>query len=533
MINVLLVDDEPYIRQGLRILVNWEENGYRIVGEAANGIEALEFIRKEEVDLVFVDMKMPEMSGLELIHQVQETMVKPVRFVILTGFADFEYAQTAIKYHVTEYMLKPVEKQELVRVLQKMNKDFVQLKEQKEKEESHRRLSYRVQVSRVLNGKYSEDDRKAVEACLYDRGGDYRYISFELDQHDKIFVQLSQEEKMKVQIHAMECLEDILQEDYRHAAEIPEQDYECYGVGLICSRNFTESKKMSLEEYCTRIQRRLCSEIGIEMIVYMGTEVDELSNLMDSYRSVRITRCLRNFSEESQPIAAYHEMCSQKKMSGLEKSLIDHLVEYISENQKEKITEAVNEFYVRLRTNAGALDMIQANIYYLWYRLIELATKLDNELNQEEILQYISRDSFERVALGGSAGELTSFVLEYADYLQQIKSTETKDVLVKIEQYAQEHYNENLSLKLLGEKFYINNVYLGQLFKKKFEISFREYMNQLRIDKAAQLLCDSNLRVYAIAEEVGFHNADYFINKFVQIMGTTPQQYRMKHGGKE
>lgn len=522
MIKVLLVDDEPFIRQGLRILVDWEANGYEVVGEAGNGIEALDYLQKYHVDLVFADLKMPEMSGLELIQRVSETLSQDIRFVILTGFADFEYAKQAIKYHVAEYMLKPVEKEELLRILKKMNSDF-------EQEKIHRHISLRVQVMRVLNGKYGTKDFEEVSAKMR-FSHEYQFISFEFNLHDVQFSKLTDEEKMQAQIDAMALMETLLGENYAHIAEIPDQNYKNYGVGLIFTEEFASESSYSPKEYLMYIQRKISGLKGYSVLVYVGAKVTELSKIMESYHSIRVARCLHNFSEEEQPIAAYERLYGQKKMAGLEKGLLDDLVVYIQDFQPDKIKELVEKFYLQLRKNAGVMDMIQANIYYLWYRLFELATKLDQELNQEEILQYISRESFERAALSGSAEELTVFVLEYAEYLSQIKNVESGNILDKVEEYLHDHYCENLSLKLLGEKFYINNVYLGQLFKKKYEISFREYMNQLRIDRAAQLLRDSNLRVYAIAEQVGFHNADYFINKFVQLMGTTPQQYRMKYG---
>ena len=97
-----------------------------------------------------------------------------------------------------------------------------------------------------------------------------------------------------------------------------------------------------------------------------------------------------------------------------------------------------------------------------------------------------------------------------------------------VDAYVKEHYMEKISLRSLGEMFYINNVYLGQLYKKRYHIVFRDYLNQLRLEKAKELLEDTDTRIYRIAEETGFGKADYFINKFVQVYRITPNQYRMK-----
>ena len=123
MIRVLLVDDEQFIRQGLRMLINWEEYGYQVVAEAENGVDAIRILEEGGIDLVFVDIKMPGMTGLELISYVRENISAQTRFVILTGYAEFDYARQAMQMRVIDYMLKPVQEKELVAILKRINRD--------------------------------------------------------------------------------------------------------------------------------------------------------------------------------------------------------------------------------------------------------------------------------------------------------------------------------------------------------------------------------------------------------------------------
>ena len=111
--------------------------------------------------------------------------------------------------------------------------------------------------------------------------------------------------------------------------------------------------------------------------------------------------------------------------------------------------------------------------------------------------------------------------------MAQVRSLESRNVLDKVDDYVQAHYQEKLSLKSLGEMFYVNNVYLGQLYKKRHGMAFRDYLNQIRLEKAQELLAGTDMRIYAIAEEVGFGKVEYFINKFVQMNAMTPNQYRI------
>ncbi len=106
MIKVMIVDDEPFIRQGIRILINWEQYGFEICGEASNGYEAITLLENEEYDLIITDIRMPQMDGLELIAYTYKNISKEIRFILLSGFYDFEYAKKAIKYEVADYILK-------------------------------------------------------------------------------------------------------------------------------------------------------------------------------------------------------------------------------------------------------------------------------------------------------------------------------------------------------------------------------------------------------------------------------------------
>lgn len=159
---------------------------------------------------------------------------------------------------------------------------------------------------------------------------------------------------------------------------------------------------------------------------------------------------------------------------------------------------------------------------------MEMVKEFDDETNQQEILEYIGNESFHHLVMMGRPEEITDFFADYAGYFAQVRSRENRNILDKIDAYVKEHYMEKISLRSLGEMFYINNVYLGQLYKKRYHIVFRDYLNQLRLEKAKELLEDTDTRIYRIAEETGFGKADYFINKFVQVYGITPNQYRMK-----
>ena len=120
MLKVILVDDEPYILQGLQVIIDWEDCGFEIAAVCHNGKEALNFLKENTVDLVITDIKMPEMTGLELLERIRTENISDAYFAILSGYNDFSFAQKAIRYSCMEYMLKPVAKEQLLELISKV-----------------------------------------------------------------------------------------------------------------------------------------------------------------------------------------------------------------------------------------------------------------------------------------------------------------------------------------------------------------------------------------------------------------------------
>lgn len=142
MLRVLLVDDEPFILQGIKMLIDWEQEGFEIAGMAANGKEAIAFLEQEEVDLIIADIRMPEMTGLELLETIKREKLSNAYFVILSGYADFEYARRAMQNECTEYLLKPIDREMLLKLLEKVYTMRSQDRDWIKSEKSRKKLTF-------------------------------------------------------------------------------------------------------------------------------------------------------------------------------------------------------------------------------------------------------------------------------------------------------------------------------------------------------------------------------------------------------
>ena len=212
MIKVLLVDDEPLIRQGMKIIIDWEAYGYEIAAEAENGMDAIEILKQQEMDLVFVDLRMPGMSGLEMIEQIKKDkdIAYKIHFIILTGYAEFSYAKEALRLSVDDYLLKPIQENELSKILSSLSAVIQKEKLKISNADDHIRKELDIHMGHILLGKYMETDLNSVREYLPE-SEIWQYISFEIQQNQVKFQNLGEKGKDELQKQCDTVMQELLQ----------------------------------------------------------------------------------------------------------------------------------------------------------------------------------------------------------------------------------------------------------------------------------------------------------------------------------
>ena len=522
MIKVMIVDDEPYIRQGLRILIDWEQYGFRITAEASNGHEAVDVLKNTDIDLVITDIKMPQMDGLELIEYTRKHISSNIRFIILSGFYEFEYAKKAIKYDVADYVLKPVQREELIKVLEEYKEAYYQHIENLKKQQMSERIILERHLTALMSGIYDRESIDYVKRYLIDTAN-IRYISIEYDTTDEKYNHLSDDEKAGEQNRLYDAVKKCLGNHWHHVF-IPSNANRDYSVGFIYAGKLAEMEGLKEKDYIKKLHINISSLLSFKIYFYIGQKVDDISLISESFKSTTIAKKFQLYSKVMD-IAFYEEIkdkISTEKYT-VDKKLIDDLIKVIEENDIEQINSAVENLYTHFKELAGEPEMIKISMDYFLFNLISLARELDSDFDYEEIYKMVSQGGY---AIRGSVNNFKKFALEFSDYLNSLRKNVFGGILADIEREITENYMHNISLKSLSEKYFINRAYLGQIFKKQFGVSFKDYLNNYRIEKACEILLRTDDKIYEIAEAVGFNNTDYFISKFVQIKGTTPLQYR-------
>lgn len=528
MLRVLVIDDEPFIVQGLSLLIDWKAEDCEIVGTAANGREALDFLKQQEVDLIIADIQMPVMSGLELVDVIKTEKLSDAYFVILSGYNEFQYAQQALRYECLDYLLKPIQKKELTEVIHKVQKLYHRSQEQKQVNRKMEKAYLARQVFPLLSGKYDQMNLDYVRSHLK-ISSHVRYIDIEIDEL-AMPRELSLEEKRGYQRQLYEKCVICLREESKHCIFDVSIDSTEYDIGFIYCGYMAKEAGKEERKYLLDFLEEISREPDIPVLMFVGSRVEDISEISESYRTAMIVKSFRMFHNAGS--ISYYEDQIQTNLSEniLCKKSIDALVQAVDQNHLENMDQSVDRLYEEMNRSGMSQELIKISINYFLFQLIHLAVSQDNQVSQEDILKYIGTGVFDKKNVRGSGDYLKSFVREYAEYLVQLRKDVPRGVLADVEREIEENYRDNLTLKELSKKYYVNSAYLGQLFRKKYGMPFKDYLNNYRMNQAAVMLLRTDKKIYEIAEEVGFHDVDYFINRFIAAKGCTPSRFRKQSG---
>jgi len=526
VLKVLLVDDEPFITQGLLLLLDWNKEGCEVAATVSNGQEAYDYLKENHIDIVVSDIKMPVMNGIELLKKIREDGNKELEFIILSGYKDFEYAMEGLKYGCAGYVLKPVEKNELTSLVRKIaEKKNQKIEETKQKEDMESAYLAR-NVIALLNGKFDDVNLNYVTGCM-DLSDVISFVSMEFISAEG---ELEEEESLIRQNHRKlwKICQEMLGEDSNHVLFDTTLEEGGHDIGLILCDYMYKEKKATEEEYLLWLRDELTTRMHSPIRMLVGKKVSAINQISKSFSSVRILKSFEGFRPKKDIYFYEDEIQVNQTGAVLCKEHIDNLVKAIELNEEDEIKYRVSELFAEMRRLGIASETIKLNIDYLLFGLIHLATSQDDGVNQEKILQYISESSFHDGVLRGSSEHLASFAIEYARYLSQLRKNVSGSILNDIENEIKKNYMNNISLKELSEKLYVNSSYLGQIFKKKFGMSFKDYLTNYRINEASLMLLQTDEKIAKIAELVGYKDSDYFVRKFIEIKGCTPSKYRKK-----
>lgn len=523
MYKVVLVEDEIFARQGLRNLIDWNSCGYEVVDEAGNGEEALELIAELKPELVITDIRMPVLDGLGLIQTVRDGGNPGTRFMIISGYGDFQYAQQAIKFGVKDFILKPIDEQELLDSLSSLAAEIEKEKQQKRMPAGYEQKA----LTKLLRGEAAPEEA-AEMARLLGLPADSHYGYLIAEMNDLTNPLKLDFEAKKLQEFRQAIAEAAVRLKLAEpAALLHEHRYGVYGFPVMLDGILAGAADTAdMEALAAQLADDLSGRFAQPILIYAGEGGKPLGEINHCYLTA-IETMHHKYAAPDSPVLGYERMKKQTlRYIEFEAGVYAKLLEQMEEGDSEAMLATVDWIFAEIQRKSFAPEAVQNTIARLVFAVIGSITVMNGDEKELRSLEAVLQWRNYPVTLQGLKERFRSFALESAEMAARLRRSSARGDIMKIKSYIEQHYNEDINLKSIAARFYMNPVYLGQLFKKTFGLYFNDFLLQIRIDKAKSLLRQTEMRVYEIARAVGFDNADYFVCKFEKVEGKTPTAYR-------
>ncbi len=517
MNKVVIVDDEQFVREGLRSLIDWEGCGYEILAEADNGEDALNIINVAKPDLVITDIRMPVLDGLELIENVLKTSDASSKFIIISGYSDFKYAQKALRFGVSDFVLKPIDKEELESTLITLA-ETIKI-EKLENEKRSKLMASTLFENLVLGNVTSEVDEYYKKILRVEKCEQYFYLSIEIN--GLYYQQLLDRNEI-----TKDRIIDVMKYVAKTAEPIHLHEQRAGVYGLVVTSKDLRNYQNKIEYFAEKLQVELQRKLENQVTIYVGKAINQLPLLKDSYDTANDAINLKYSHAHNYPVIYDNLKNTIINYSELSDSLYNHLMLQVEENNVEKIRSTIDEIFQEFGLKFFAYEAVKTSINRCVHGVIGRIKNFDGDLTKISSLESMLEWDHFNFTTTQLKARFLEFMKESAEQLLELRKENAKGDINKIKNYIELHFRDNISLKTIANTFFMNPVYMGQLFKKTYGVYFKDFLLNLRLTEAKKLLRQTNKRVYEIAEEVGFGSADYFVTQFEKSEGITPSEYR-------
>lgn len=502
--KVMLVEDEALILQGLQAILDWEKLGLTVIHTAINGEEALKCWDREPVDIVVTDIEMPRMGGLELLKQIREKDAR-VRFIILTGYDEFEYARLAIRLEVENYILKPIDEEELEKALLEAVEHLLA---KDRKAVAH--IDEKSRLMQFLSGKLSkveeQDYLSAMHLNVSPRAVCYAAV-------------------MKLD---MESLGDNRVTDV--LGKLREQEGSgIYRILYLPPDSFLilmerrEKEAERIREYAATIQNELEISMGIMSFISIGPEFYNFSELPEVYRAAVKLQKYRLIDGDGSCVDVEHIQMRKSQDVAVDNSFLSRL---IFQKDKEGALNYLEDLFINNLRDDVSLD----DLYQLAVKIALMLQEIKTEYKLTERRELTSlSDILEGIYYAEDISAIKmifySEITDIIDHLHNEDSAYTP-VVRQILNEVESGYREDMNLKTLAYKYHMNTSYLGQIFQKEVGCSFSQYLSNTKNRIAKDMILNTNMKINDIAKEVGYPDTSYFYRKFKQCYGVSPASLR-------
>lgn len=538
--RIMLVDDEEEVRKSIIHKIDWNAVGFQVVGDAENGEDALEKLEVLEPDVVLTDIRMPYMDGLTLAERIRQKYPS-MKILIFSGFDDFEYAKKAIKLNVTEYILKPVNVEELTAILRRVKGSLdeeIELRRNVDLLRENYRRSLPILKERFLKDLVSgpmEEYRikERMEEYGIDLSGAKKWIALAVDIETDQFREDGRlpihEEKNLIPISVTQIIEKNLKPYYRHIlfSFSGTRGMEIAGIVAIDENNTQTGLIDILGDICKDVRKI----VKVPVTIGIGHSSQNLKGIAASFQSAVDALGYKAIVGSGSTVYISDVEPGIGGKLVFDKKEESDLVLAIKFGPEEKIVEAVSAIMDHMNNAKVHTRQYQAYMLSISNCMVQLIQQYDLDMNQ----------MFDGIAAGGDPFATLPQILKKEEFGQWLLSLAfkinsamneerdhaAKQIMEKAKQYIMDNYQDpDLSVEQICRYLHMSPAYFSTMFRKATGQTYVNYLTEVRLNKAVELLNMTDDKTYVIASKVGYQEQNYFSYVFKKKFGVSPTKFR-------
>ncbi|WP_027628859.1 response regulator [Ruminiclostridium cellobioparum] len=535
MYKVMIIDDEFYFREALKVSIPWEELGLEVCGEAKNGKDALEKVADLNPDIMIVDINMPIIDGLEFIQSVKETGIES-KFIILTGHSEFNYAKQAVQLGVNNYILKPVNEEELISSLieiKEIIKRETSIKFEFEGLKQQVRDSIPLLKDKLLNEllqgslipKENETLKKMEYLKINIKSDYYLVITIELDCGDD--TNWDNEEKQLWKYAVSNISSEILDEKFIFDICYDIDDRICIIVGMDGTQNKGDFLTQ-LESRLELVRAAICKHLDFTITVGVGSEKAELFDIPVSYRESIIA--LKHKLTLGKNRIILYSLVAESGIKGTVFSgeYRSQLLMNIRTADEEEVNKLISQVFMRVRGE----NIHHQILFVVCIEMVAVCMEamVEMGLRIEDVITQGSFNLVEEIQSKKSIAEMETWIKEiFMHTLETIKKnkiSKASRLIEEVKKYISSNYQSSeLSIDEIARNLFVNYAHLCFIFKRDAGVTINEYLTEFRIRKAKELFDSGNTLILDVASKVGYADASYFGKCFKKYYGLAPSKF--------
>jgi len=520
--KILIVDDDVIIRKGLSEGIDWPQHGFELIGAAGDGEEALELMKLQTPDIVISDIRMPFMDGLELAERMNELYPR-VKLVLLTGYQEYEYAKKAIEMRASEYLIKPIHNMAL---LQKIIELGAQI-------EQERTYSRQVQEGMpLLRQRFLQ--KLVTGAPGPNFHSELKFLGLPLDKtvfhvmvikidglnSPELLKRYSEKEIIKYCVHNIG--RELLGERGL-TFDCEDDEIAAIVTGDDDPKQLFESAYVFAEELLAQTNRYVKTTVTIGM----GGAYEGHEKLPKSYQEARSSLAYRHYAGTSQIITVHDTGLfadmNELQLAGLKKELYAKVKLGLTEDASTVLNQLERKLF-EAQLEWSQVHLLAVEIAVVVFQGMQ---EWEEEDGSRKDFYTVCKELQELETVADIFRYLRAFVECVTRDAMKVRDSQTKGIVLKAMEYIDQHFsNENLYLQEVAGAVHVNPTYLSIIFKRERDINFSDYLLEVRMKKAIQLIRKGEMKSYEVAQQVGYPNPQYFSVVFKKYTGYSPTEYR-------